>query len=306
MRVSRLIGIVAVLAFVVSLVAQQPAAQGQRGQRGSQLTPEEREARARQNYEREVAMPRSIAALDSVWMEELTYLEIRDAMKAGKTSALIFAGGVEQNGPYLATGKHNYAVRVVGEAVARKLGNALIAPVLTVESGNPEDKYLEWGSTYITEETYRSILRDMATSLKSQGFKNIFMMGDSGSNTAGMRAISQELTEKWKGSPGVYHVPEYYNWTSHVRKFVTDNGIPEKINADGIHDEYGITATMMAYDPATVRFDQRVAANKATINGISIVPKDKSVEFGKKVVNFRADMAVTAITKILASRASNP
>jgi creatinine amidohydrolase len=55
--------------------------------------------------------PRPIAALDSVWVEELTWMEVRDAMKAGKTTILIPTGGVEQNGPYLATGKHNYILK---------------------------------------------------------------------------------------------------------------------------------------------------------------------------------------------------
>ncbi len=39
--------------------------------------------------------PRPIEALDSVWMEELTWMEIRDAVKDGKTTALILTGGVE-------------------------------------------------------------------------------------------------------------------------------------------------------------------------------------------------------------------
>ena len=68
-------------------------------------------------------------------------------------------------------------------------------------------------------------------------------MGDSGGNTAGMRAVAQDLSAKWAGAAGIYYIPEYYNWTSKggVRDFVTSNGIPEKINADGIHDEYGLT-----------------------------------------------------------------
>ena len=55
--------------------------------------------------------PRPIAALDSVLVEELTWMEVRDALKAGKTTVIVPTGGVEQNGPYLATGKHNYVLR---------------------------------------------------------------------------------------------------------------------------------------------------------------------------------------------------
>jgi len=272
----------------------------QGGGRGAQ-TPEQREAAAKAAHEEEAAKPRPIAALDSVWIEELTYMEVRDAMKAGKTTALVFAGSTEQNGPYLAGGKHQYAIKLVGEAIARKLGDALVAPVIALEAGNPEDKYLEWGSIYLTQETFQAVVRDVATSLKSQGFKHVILMGDSGGNTAGMRAVAQELSAKWGADATIHHIPEYYNWTSKggVREFVVNAGIPEKINADGIHDEYGLTAVMMAYDPKTVRFEQRAKAGKLTINGIDISAKDKVIEMGRKIVEFRAQVAVDAIKKAL-------
>ena len=75
-------------------------------------------------------MPRPIAALDNVWIEELTMLEVRDALAEGKTTALILTGGIEENGPYLTTGKHNHVLRVMGESIARRLGDALIAPIV--------------------------------------------------------------------------------------------------------------------------------------------------------------------------------
>ena len=295
-----LVGILAVVTAALAAAQQAPpAGQG----RGGQGTPEQREAAAKQAYDKEAALPRPIAALDSVWIEELTYLEVRDAMKAGKTTALVFAGSTEQNGPYLAGGKHQYAIRLVAEQIARKLGDALIAPVIALEAGNPENKYLEWGSLYLTQETFQAVVRDVANSLKSQGFKNIVLMGDSGGNTNGMRAVAQDLSAKWAGAAGIYHIPEYYNWTSKggVRDFVQSNGIPEKINADGIHDEYGLTAVLMAADPKLVRLDERIAAGKTTINGVSILPKEKTIEMGKKIVEFRANVAVEAIKKAMAS-----
>ena len=275
--------------------------QGRGGGRGQQ-TPEQREAAAKEAYDREAALPRPIPARDSVWIEELTYLEVRDAMKAGKTTALVMAGSTEQNGPYMSGGKHQYAIKLVGEAVARKLGNALIAPIIPFEAGNPDNKYLEWGSIYFTAETFQAVVRDIATSLKSQGFKNIVLLGDSGGNTAGLRAVAQELTGKWGDSARIVHVPEYYNWTSKggVRDFVINTlGIPEK-QSEGVHDEYGLSTVMMAFDPSIIRFDDRVKAKKATINSISLEPKAKAIADGKKIVEFRAAVAVEAIKKALA------
>ena len=64
--------------------------------------------------------PRPIEAVDSVFIEELTWMEVRDAMRAGKTTVLVATGGLEQNGPYLAIGKHNYILRATTEAIARR------------------------------------------------------------------------------------------------------------------------------------------------------------------------------------------
>ena len=105
------------------------------------------------------------------------------------------------------------------------------------------------------------------------------------------------------GSPRIVHVAEYYNWTGQnsVRTFVNSTlGVTENPSADGIHDEYGLTAVMMLSDPKIVRYDERVKAGKATINGISIEPRDKTIEMGKKIVEFRANAAVEAIRKAIA------
>lgn len=270
-------------------------------QGGQQQTAEQRAARAKETYEAEAAKPRPIAAHDTVWIEEMTYLEARDAIKAGKTTALVMAGSTEQNGPYLPGSKHQHALRAVGELVARKLGNALVAPIIPIEAGNPDNPYMNWGSFYLTRETFQGVIRDIATSLKSQGFTHIILVGDSGGDTAGLRAVAEELSAKWGGKPAIHHVPEFYNWTSAggVRQFIKDNGIDENPTAEGIHDEYGITAALMAINPLLVRFDQRVAAKKTTINGISIVPKEKTIDMGKKVLEFRANTAVAAIKKVI-------
>ncbi|MGD8359891.1 MAG: creatininase family protein [Gemmatimonadota bacterium] len=73
--------------------------------------------------------PRPIDAFDTIFLEEMTWMEIRDALRDGKTTAIVATGG-EQNGPYMVTGKHNVILRARTEAIARKLGNALVAPIV--------------------------------------------------------------------------------------------------------------------------------------------------------------------------------
>ena len=286
----------AICVFATTVFAQPP--------QRPQLTPEQ-QAEAAKRREAEMNAPRPIEALDSVWTEELTWMEIRDAIKAGKTTGLILTGGVESNGPYLATGKHNYVLKVMGEAIARKLGNALVAPILTLEPGRPDGDRVAPGSVVLSQATYRAVLTDMASSLRGMGFTNVILMGDSGGNQGAMKEVAAALDEKYKASGTRFHfIPEYYDYTS-VQKLIQDSGINEQIKlgasqgSDGIHDEFGIDALMALYDPKSIRIDQRAKVNKTTINGVSLLPMSKTLEMGKKIVELRAQITVDAIKKSL-------
>ena len=280
--------------------AQPPA-----GQRPP-MTPEQQAAAAARR-QAEMSAPRPIPAIDSVWMEELTWMEVRDAIKGGKTTALILTGGVESNGPHLATGKHNYVLKVMGEAIARKLGNALVAPIVTLEPGRPDSDRVAPGSVFLSPETYEAVLTDMALSLKSMGFTNIVLMGDSGGNQTGMKNVATKLTTRFQGTPArFFFIPEYYDYPS-VRKFVQANGVPEKMEfeassgSDNIHEEFSIDAIMMLSDPKTVRLEERKKAGKTTINGADLMPLDKTLAMAKRIVDLRTQLTVDAITRAMAA-----
>src|ERR1700747_3116558 len=73
-------------------------------------------------------MVRPIDIHDTVRIEDMTSVEVRDSIKAGKTTALVIVGGMEDNGPSLPVGKHGTVMKIEAEVIARKLGNALVAP----------------------------------------------------------------------------------------------------------------------------------------------------------------------------------
>jgi len=54
--------------------------------------------------------PNPLPASNTVWIEEMTWMDVRDSLKAGNTTAIIATGGMEPNGPWLVTGKHNYVL----------------------------------------------------------------------------------------------------------------------------------------------------------------------------------------------------
>ncbi|MBS0266765.1 MAG: creatininase family protein [Planctomycetes bacterium] len=248
--------------------------------------------------------PRPIEAVDSVFIEELTWMEIRDAMQAGKTTVIIPTGGVEQNGPYLATGKHNYILRATTEAIARRLGNALVAPIVGfVPEGDIEPASLHMkypGTISLTEETYRRLLIDICASFRAHGFTNIVLIGDSGGNQEGMKNVAAELNARWAdGKSRVHFIPEYYDYPV-VEKWLATQGIQQ--TPEGYHDDFAITAQMMVVDPTTVRMKQRLAAGKFRINGVDLAPAEKTIAWGKKIVEYRTEKTVTAIRAAIDKR----
>ncbi len=243
--------------------------------------------------------PRPIPAVDSLMIEDLTWMEVRDAMRGGKHTVVIATGGIEQNGPYIAANKHNVVLRGTADAIARKLGDALVAPIVGfVPEGDiaPPSLHMKYPSTVsVREETYRALLRDMCECYRTHGFKHIVLIGDSGGNQDGLKAVAQELNQKWAESgPKLHFIPEYYNYGA-LGEWLEKQGI--KQTDEGLHDDYAMTAQLVAIDPASVRIKQRQAAGKMSINGVSLEPLEKTAEIGRKVIDYRAELTVAAIRK---------
>lgn len=244
---------------------------------------------------------RPIDAIDSVFIEDMTWMEVRDAMQSGKDTVIVATGGIEQNGPYLAANKHNVVLRATTNAIARKLGNALVAPIVGfVPEGDiePPSLHMKYPSTVsLTESTYRALLRDICACYRTHGFKQIVLLGDSGGNQDGMKAIAEELNGQWSdGRCRVHFIPEYYDYTE-VKKWLEEQGIVQK--DEGLHDDFAITAIMTTVDPDSVRAKQRQAKGKFSINGIPLAPIEKTVAWGRKIIDYRADRTVKAIRQRL-------
>ncbi|MGH9349058.1 MAG: creatininase family protein [Vicinamibacterales bacterium] len=260
----------------------------------------------------DLTAPRPIEARDSVWIEELTWMEVRDAIRAGKTLAIVPTGGMEQNGPYVATGKHNYVLQATAEAIARRLGNALVAPIVKfVPEGRiePPSGHMRYpGTISLTDATFVALLTDIVTSLKQHGFRDIVLIGDSGGNLGGMQKVADALTAKWADTgPRVHHVREYYEtdmWSFDYLKEIGIRQVPDVRSATraGIHDDYHYESIIMTVDPAHVRVKERQARNLFSINGVDMNPPGKAIENGKKLVEYRARITVEAIGKAVGGR----
>lgn len=246
---------------------------------------------------------RPIAGKDTVFIEQMTWMETRDAMRAGKTTAIITSGGVEQNGPYMESGAHQLILGAISDRIARKLGNALVAPVISyVPEGNidPPTSHMRYPSTLsVSEETFQAIVTDAANSLRVHGFEHIVLIGDSGGNQRGMAAVATRLSDAWHGlsnqfgkAPKIHYIGEYYD-NARWNRWLVDQGYPE-VDED-IHDDLRHESILMFVDPEAVRFEQRKAVNLASINGVSLLDAEKIADLGDRLIDYHADIAVEAI-----------
>ena len=243
------------------------------------------------------ATPRVLPIHDSVWLEELTWLEVRDLLRSGHRTVLIASGGIEQNGPYLALGKHSIILRATMEALARELGDALVAPIISfVPEGDiePPSSHMRYpGTVTVTQETFRALVTDIARSMKTHGFGHVILVGDSGGNQDGMAAVAAALSEEWKGSDtDIAFIPEYYDnprWNA----WIAEQGIHEEL--EGLHDDVRHSSLMMLVDTAYVRVGPRMAAGLFHINGVELAPVERTLDLARRLVAYQAKVTADAI-----------
>ena len=258
---------------------------------------------------------RPIEAGDSLWTEELTWMEVRDAVRAGKTTVLIGTGGVEQNGPYVAGGKHNFVLATVMPEIARAIGNTLIAPIVKfVPEGaiepTPRGHMSYPGTISLENSTFEALLSDICRSYKAHGFKDIILIGDSGGNQTGMRNVAAALNTKWvadSAAARVHFLPEYYTEDQWSYDFLKAQGvvqIDKSAAADqqdrrtdtrnGMHDDVYYEAQSAVQDPKLIRAEQRIKAGLFTLHGVDMAPIGKTVELGRKLAVYRAGITARA------------
>jgi hypothetical protein len=257
--------------------------------------------------------PRPIAARASLWAEDLTSFEVRDAIRGGATTIIIGTGGVEHNGPYVVSGKHNYVLQTVLPYVAREIGHALIAPIVKfVPEGpiDPPDGHMAFAATISLEEkTFEALLTDICRSYKAHGFVDIILVGDSGGNQAGMEAVAADLNRRWAGERArVHYLREYYYEDQWSYAFLKSKGIvqidktpppgqAEDRPADvrnGIHDDIYYEAQIAVQDPALIRMDERRRAGLFTLHGVPLTPLSRTVELGRGLAEYRAKITAKA------------
>ena len=242
---------------------------------------------------------------DTVFLEELTWDELTMLMKGGKTTAIIGTAGTEQKGPHMAIGEHKYVMTYCADKIARALGNAIVAPIVTyVPEGsweNPRGHMSKAGTITLPEDRFRVLLELNARSLRGSGFKDIILIGDSGGNQGGMNFVVTKLNAEWKGTGVRLHfIGDYYekahvsqqNWLADTAKIMPRDSI-------GSHANIMDTSQLLYLHPELVKTDRFKIATPA--NGVTGNPSKASKEIGKKLLDIKIKLALEQIKTSLAA-----
>jgi creatinine amidohydrolase len=246
---------------------------------------------------------------DTVFLEELTWTEARDAIQSGRTVAIVPIGGTEQNGPHMALGKHNARVKALSERVARALGNALVAPVIAyVPEGriDPPTGHMRFpGTLSVPDDVFQRVVEHAARSLRAHGFRDIVLLGDHGSTQAGEKVVAARLNREWSATPvRVHAIEEYYRASeAGFHELLRQRGYGEE--ELGAHAGLSDTSLMLAVDPRLVRPDRLgpapgAAAGGRSRTGVDGDPARASADLGRLGVELIVTKTVEAIRQSIA------
>ena len=241
----------------------------------------------------------------------MTWVEVKKAIQGGKTTALVYNGGTEQRGPQNVNGGHTLMGNATVIAIARKLGNAIAAPVMPFSVNNASAELP--GTIGLTGPLFAALNEQIAEQLIKSGFKAVVLMGDHGGGQKELAEVAKKLDEKYasQGIRVVYSDEVYSKANGDFDKWLAENkypvsshaGIPDTSEMLYLGGDKGwvrkeLVATALG-DPMRKPGEPRDPNAKRINNGISGDGRKSSAELGKRIFDMKVDYAVRQINQLL-------
>ena len=133
----------------------------------------------------------------SLWLAELTWPEVEQAVAAGYDNLLLMLGATEQHGPHLPLATDSLIAQELAQVVAGKLGNTLIAPVVPLGTS---DEHLDFAGTLsLSKSTLAGLITDIGRSAARHNFKRLIVLTAHGGNYEAIRAGAAQLRRDYPG-----------------------------------------------------------------------------------------------------------
>lgn len=240
-----------------------------------------------------------------VEMKDMSWVEVRSALAAGHTTAIVPTGGIEQNGPHMILGKHDYIVAEAARKIAADVGRTLVAPIVSyVPEGDydPPTGHMRFpGTLGVPEAIFAGVLEGIARSLKAAGFKTICFIGDHGQSQAMQAAVAEKLTREWaKDGVRVAQIDAYYDDKAQIGRLLSEGHSRAAI---GEHASLIDSSELMSIYPKGVDLASYVRTIKSSeFNGVNGDPRAASGELGEKLLAMRVAAAAAQIRALQPTR----
>jgi creatinine amidohydrolase len=236
----------------------------------------------------------------------MTWPEVKAALEAGKTTALVYTGGTEQRGPQNVNGGHNLMARETVRAIAQELGNAIALPVLPYTPNNASAALP--GTIGLTNDLLALVLERIAEQALTTGFKNVILMGDHGGGQPNVyRDTAKKLDDKHAAAgQHVYYCDDVY--TKRMADFdayLTSQNLPAGGHASIIDtsemlylggDKGWVRKELIA---TAVALPAPAAGAPRVSNGITGDARPSTAELGKRTFDMKVEYAVRQIRQLV-------
>ncbi len=234
---------------------------------------------------------------------DMTWIEVRDAIAGGLRTVIVPSGGLEQNGPHMVIGKHDYIVRWAARRIAAELGDALVAPVVSyVPQGDydPPTGNMQWpGTLGVPSAVFAAVLEGIARSLKAAGFTTICLIADHGPSVAPQAEVAAKLSREWRAGPRVLAVDAYYADAAETA-YLRAQG--ETDAAIGEHATIADTSELMAVYPEGVDLSRLGRDWPGPGSGVVGDPARSTIARGDALMALKVKAAVAQIAAAAASK----
>jgi len=260
------------------------------------------------------------AQAHSLLIEDMTWTEVRDAVAAGKTTAIYYAASIEQNGPGVALGKHVFIAHYLAPIIAAQLGNALVYPTMPfAPTGNwglvgpgvidPAKKtgHMRYaGSVNVAEEAFGAVAHDVALSAISAGFKNVVLMCDHGGPAQSQLAkVADRMNQEWSAKGiHVYYIPDlYYKEKDVMKEYMLKHGLPLDSHAgtDDTSELMYLDKMVNGESPKWIRPTNLVNAHEGDGTGVDGDETKATFALGKMFTDAKVSFAVNQIKQMIAA-----
>lgn len=242
-----------------------------------------------------------------MYLPRMTSAEIEKAIGDGAHTAIVVAGSVEQHGPHLPCETDTLYGIELGLRLARRLGSALVAPVI---APGCSDHHLGFGGTFsIPAAALVAQVDAYLVNLAGMGFERVILTSSHGGNFAPLADAVETLQARARDL-GLDLVPvlSLAAFIEALRKVPAERGLDQGIPA--VQADLIETSIMLYLHPELVHMDRaevghlqsfdidelfRTGLKSITANGVLGDPRQATSELGEAIVATLEDYLVSSV-----------